>query len=263
MQIPNFLTEEGSILYKNTVGRLISPRVGEMLIDHAAAWLDDGVRRVLDIGCGPGTVSLNLARKYPDLHITGIDASAAMIRQCEATAAQEGLRNTGFTEMNAAAIEFPESSFDLIVSNLAFPFFAKPKESMRGIHSALRRGGCVIVSVPGRNTWKEFFEVAEEALGDSLQFAKPFLTKFDRAEVLPPAMEEAGFGELTVAARPIPFTFRGGNEVLNFFQELFALLSYVPEEIKNSVSEMIDTRFPHGFTMHYEAILVCGKRLDR
>ena len=32
MRIPNFLTDEGSILYKNTVGKQISPRVGDIVI---------------------------------------------------------------------------------------------------------------------------------------------------------------------------------------------------------------------------------------
>ncbi|HET7657155.1 MAG TPA: hypothetical protein VFK37_02605, partial [Bacillales bacterium] len=129
-----------------------------------------------------------------------------------------------------------------------------------GIYNVLNPDGTLLMSVPGRNTWKEFFEIGEELLGDTPTFAKPFLSKFDRAEMLPAAMEEAGFNAIVSTANPIPFNFGGGEKLLNFFQQLFSLLSYVPDEIKTNVSEMIDERFPNGFTMHYEAIVVQGRR---
>lgn len=261
MRIPNFLSEEGSILYKNTVGKRISPRVGEIVINEAGKYMNHDTKEALDVACGPGTISLNLARKYPDIQITGIDASSAMIKQCQDTVEKEGLQNASFITMNANTIQFPGRTFDFVVCNLAFPFFSKPKDSMQGIYDALNPGGSIVISVPGRNTWKEFFDIAEGLMGDIPKFARPFLVKFDKAETLPSAMEEVGFSDLNVTHHPIPFTFDSGAEVLNFFQELFALLNYVPDEIKTDVAEMIDTRYPNGFTMHYEAIIVQGKRL--
>jgi 2-polyprenyl-3-methyl-5-hydroxy-6-metoxy-1,4-benzoquinol methylase len=260
MRVPNFLSEEGSILYKNTVGKQISPRVGEIVIKKSETFMKHDVHEVLDVACGPETVSLNLARKFPDINITGIDASNAMIQQCKNVVEQEGLKNASFTTMNANTIQFPGRSFDFVVCNLAFPFFSKPAESMKGIYDALNPGGSIVISVPGRNTWKEFFAIAEGLMGDIPKFARPFLVKFDKAELLPDAMKEAGFSDIEVAAHPIPFSFSSGSEVLNFFQELFALLNYVPDEIKTDVANIIDTRFPNGFTMHYEAIIVQGKR---
>jgi ubiquinone/menaquinone biosynthesis C-methylase UbiE len=260
MRIPNFLTDEGSILYKNTVGKQISPRVGDIVIKKLGKVICSDTHEVLDVACGPGTISLNLARKYPDIHITGIDASRAMIEQCHQVVEQEGLKNTSFMTMNANAIHFPNRSFDCVVCNLAFPFFSKPQESVKGIHDALKPGGTLLISVPGRNTWKEFFSIAEELTGGMPTFARPFLSKFDKAESLPAAMEAAGFIDLEITANPIPFHFERASEVLNFFQELFSLLNYVPDEIKTDVAEIIDSRFPNGFTMHYEAIIVQAKR---
>ncbi|WP_458414670.1 class I SAM-dependent methyltransferase [Schinkia sp. CFF1] len=258
MRIPNFLSEEGSILYKSTVGNQISPKIAEIVIKKAGEFLDGRTSKVLDVACGPGTVSIELAKKYPEIQMTGIDSSSAMIKQCTELAAQEELQNTTFKTMKAEIIEFPEHSFDLVVCNLAFPFFSNSTETMRGMLNVLKPEGTILISVPGRNTWKEFFSIGEELFGDVPVFAKPFLSKFEKAELLPDAMEEAGFAELEITRHLIPFTFESGAEVLNFFQNLFELLNYVPDEIKTNVAGMIDARYPDGFTMHYEAVTVLG-----
>jgi ubiquinone/menaquinone biosynthesis C-methylase UbiE len=256
MQIPNFLTEEGSILYSNTIGKLISPRIAEIVINKAASEFQADTKRILDVACGVGAVSLNLANQFPDKQIVGIDFSDAMVAQCQKEAEEKGLKNTEFLEMNANTINFPSQSFDFVVCNLAFPFFSKPTESMSGIFNVLKQNGSIVVSVPGEETWKEFFEVAEEALGDSFQFAKPFLVKFHQASALPETMEEVGFAEMELTSHRIPFTFANGKEVLAFFQELFSMLSYAPDEIRNDIIDVIDKKFPGGFTMHYETIVV-------
>lgn len=261
MRIPNFQSEEGSILYKSTVGKLISPRVGEIVIEKAGKFLNDETRQILDVACGPGTVSIKLAEKYPDIQITGIDSSSAMIEQCTDLVAREGLQNASFITMNAETIQFPKHSFDFVVCNLAFPFFSNPTESLRGMLDVLNPGGTILISVPGRNTFKEFFSIGEELFGDIPVFAKPLLSKFDKAEMLPETMEEAGFADLEITRQLIPFTFERGAEVLKFFQNLFELLNVVPDEIKATVAGIIDTRYPDGFTLHYEAVTVLGKRL--
>lgn len=260
MQIPNFLTEEGSILYSNTIGKLISPRIAEIVINTATKTFRDDTVRILDVACGVGAVSLSLAKQFPDKQITGIDFSDAMVQQCKNEAEEKGLKNTTFLEMNANTIQFPSQSFDFVVCNLAFPFFSKPTESMSGIFNVLKSHGDIVVSVPGEQTWSEFFEVAEEALGDSFQFAKPFLVKFHQASALPETMKEVGFADMELTSHKIPFTFANGKDVIAFFQELFAMLSYAPDEIRNDIIETIDKKFPDGFTMHYETIVVHAKR---
>lgn len=260
MQIPNFLSEDGSILYSNTVGKLISPKVAEIVMDKAIASFDSDVTRILDVACGVGIVSLNLARRFPDKQITGIDYSDAMVQQCKKSAEQKNLKNTNFIVMNANTIQFPKESFDIVLCNLAFPFFTKPKESMTGILNVLRHQGDIVISIPGRETWKEFFAVAEEVLGDSFQFAKPFLVKFDKASALSETMEEVGFINIEETSHKIPFTFAKGKDVLAFFQQLFSMLSYAPDGIKSEIVDAIDKKFPNGFTMHYEAIIVRAVR---
>lgn len=255
MRIPNFKSDDGALLYKDTVGKLIAPEVAKLVIETSEHYIHHGATRILDVACGPGTVSLELAKRNNAVEVVGTDYSAAMVRYCTKTADELSLSNAKFFEMNANDMQW-DNEFDLIVCNLAFPFFSRPTESMKGFYNAARNHGHALLSVPGSATWHEFFVIAEEIMGDAVRMAKPFLTKIGQASKLPDAMQEAGFSEIQVSSYKLPFSFETGEDVLSFFNELFALLSYAPPEIQADLASTINKRFQAGFTMHYEALVV-------
>ncbi|MCL6517951.1 class I SAM-dependent methyltransferase [Alicyclobacillus sp.] len=260
MRIPNFNTEEGSILYSDTVGRQIAPRVGEQLFQSLRPTLDNRPNaRILDLGCGPGTLTLPIARLYPEASILATDASPAMIQLCQSAAAREGLNNIEARVMNANHMDLDPNSFHLVVCNLAFPFFARPDESVAALREVLHPDGEVWFSVPGRETWAEFFAIAERVMGDAVRVAKPFLAKFTQSEHLPGSLRTAGF---TVEERRVklPFHFSDGPSVLSFFGQLFHLLDYAPEVLREELARAIESAAPDGFTMHYEAVILRGIR---
>jgi SAM-dependent methyltransferase len=69
-------------------------------------------RRVLEIGCGPGSVTLKLARVAR--HVTAIDLSDTAIRQASERAARAGITNAEFRVMNAEQLDFPANSFEFV-----------------------------------------------------------------------------------------------------------------------------------------------------
>ncbi len=262
MKIPNFNTHEGAILYSNTVGTKISPKVASFLSEAAVTWLrEHPARDVLDIGCGPGTLSLPLAQGYPNLSVLGIDASVAMVEEAIKKAQASGITNATFRELDAAKLDdLTGRAFDLALSNLAFPFFNQPQKSMKMVSGLLKEGGHTAFTVPGKRTWEEFFAVAKGVMGSMVDFARPFLVKFAQAEDLPNAMQGANLNDVEVNSFLVPFTFANGTEVLNFFSELFHLLDYAPPKARDGIIQAIDRDFPNGFTMHYEAVLVQGSK---
>ncbi len=261
MRIPNFKSEEGSILYKNTVGRLISPRVAQVILSRIAPYETSPTRRnVLDLGCGPGVLSLSIAAQYPQLMVTAVDSSNSMIALGQEEAAKQNLSNIDFRTMGAEKIDLEPEGYDLVLCNLAFPFFLHPFDSMREVHEVVRPGGTVFFTVPGRRTWEEFFDVTTLVLGDMAMMAKPFQSKFTQAEMLPNAMAAAGFGKLEEVRTRLPFHFESGQAVLDFFSELFHLLDYAPEDTKAEMISAIDQGHPNGFTMHYEVVLLSAQR---
>lgn len=79
-----------------------------------------GVRRVLDIACGPGGWALDLAFHYPDIEVIGIDINPQMIEYAQAQAQIQHLSNATFLTMDARSLHFPEEHFDLVNGRLLF-----------------------------------------------------------------------------------------------------------------------------------------------
>src|SRR5689334_16813671 len=64
--------------------------------DLAAEAIVPGVERVVDVGCGPGEITCELARRFRDVRFVGVDHSAAGIERATRNAARLGLINVSF-----------------------------------------------------------------------------------------------------------------------------------------------------------------------
>lgn len=73
------------------------------------------VHTLLDIGCGPGGWTLDVAKAYPHLHVTGIDNSKVMITHAQAEKDLHAIHNIEFRVMDALQpLLFSDSTFDLV-----------------------------------------------------------------------------------------------------------------------------------------------------
>lgn len=115
-------------------------RFGEALLRAAAVRSGD---RVLDIGCGTGRLTLDLARMAPAGSVLGVDLSAKMLAHARTVAEREGLTNITFEQADAQVHPFPESTFDVAVSSFGVMFFADPVAAFANIRRSLRPGGRV------------------------------------------------------------------------------------------------------------------------
>ncbi len=114
-----------------TLGKI--QRIKEKIANN---YIREGMR-VLEIGCGTGTLTTMMADKGAD--VTGIDAAPAMLAEAEKKAAAEGLADhVTLKYMDAALIgeRFPPASFDLIVSTLVFSEL--PPEEQRFVLEACK-----------------------------------------------------------------------------------------------------------------------------
>lgn len=94
--------------------------------------------RVLDIGCGCGDTSLQLAAR--GAYVLGADVSEPMIGQAKSAAATAGVRNADFIVADASAHRF-DGTFDALFSRLGVMFFADPAAAFANLRRALAPAG--------------------------------------------------------------------------------------------------------------------------
>ena len=118
---------------------------GPIAADIAAA-APDGAR-VLEVGCGPGHLSIRLARQH-GLDVTGLDLDPAMIERARANAdrSEDGdERWPSFLIGDVAALPLPDESFDLVVSTMSMHHWADPTAGMAEIDRVLRPGASALI----------------------------------------------------------------------------------------------------------------------
>jgi ubiquinone/menaquinone biosynthesis C-methylase UbiE len=99
-----------------------------------------------DLGCGPGYLVIELARSAPELHVTGVDLSDAMLTQAINNARLAGVAHqTDFRPADAAALPFPDASLDLVVSTLSLHHWDDPVPIFNEVARVLRPGGAFLL----------------------------------------------------------------------------------------------------------------------
>ena len=104
-------------------------------------------RRVLEVGCGTGNVSLELARR--GARVVGLDISGPMLAAAEHKARRQGLALT-LIRGQADALPFPKAVFEGVISFLALDFIPDRAGAVREMVRVLRPGGFLVVSMLNR-----------------------------------------------------------------------------------------------------------------
>jgi SAM-dependent methyltransferase len=125
-------------------GFLLRSLLRRVAVDVAAATSTGA--KVLEVGCGPGRLSIRLAREH-DLDVTGLDLDPEMIRRAEANAVRGSRDGHGpvFMIGDVASMPFPDGSFDLVVSTLSLHHWADPSAGLAEIARVLRPGGGALI----------------------------------------------------------------------------------------------------------------------
>jgi len=118
--------------------RMLAP-LGAAAMD--AATIAPG-QRIVDIGCGCGTTTLDLARRVgPSGHVVGVDISAPMLERARQRAEAEAAASVALLNQDAATYRFDAQSFDRVFSRFGVMFFADPLAAFTNIRAALKPGG--------------------------------------------------------------------------------------------------------------------------
>jgi ubiquinone/menaquinone biosynthesis C-methylase UbiE len=103
-----------------------------------------GVRQGLglDLGTGPGAVTIEIARQRPGLRMVGLDLAAHMVARAKLQATRAGLDGRGaWPQADGHSLPFPDDSFDLVISSFALHHWDDPVRILDEMGRVLRPGG--------------------------------------------------------------------------------------------------------------------------
>lgn len=115
--------------------------VGELLCESVPILAGD---RVLDVGTASGNTALAAARRRAV--VTGIDLTPALLERARLRAAAEGL-HLDFRQDDATALNFPDASFDVVMSTFGAIFAPDPEKTASEMARVCRPGGKIAMAV--------------------------------------------------------------------------------------------------------------------
>ncbi|MGH7357305.1 MAG: methyltransferase domain-containing protein [Candidatus Rokuibacteriota bacterium] len=136
-----------------------------------------GKDRVIDVGCGPGSITIGLARVAE--HVTGVDLDEAEFTDARAYAAKHGIDNVQFVEGSIYQLDFADASFDVCTLCSMTETLHDPLAGLAEVRRVVKPGGLVgassidygglILHGPGEPLLRRFYELRLrlwEAQGD-------------------------------------------------------------------------------------------------
>lgn len=145
---------------------------------NSAAYLLPVLRagmRVLDVGCGPGTVTLDLAELVAPGAVIGIENTDAPLAAARDEAARRGDTRTRFERGDALSLPFPDDAFDVVHAHQVLQHLADPVAALREMARVCKTGGWVAArdadyaamtwfpEVPALEEWRRVYRAVAHA----------------------------------------------------------------------------------------------------
>ncbi|RUQ97516.1 methyltransferase domain-containing protein [Labedella endophytica] len=215
-------------------------------VENSASYLVPHLRpgcSVLDVGSGPGTITVDIARRVAPGRVVGIDAVADVVGQATALADSEGLRNVEFATGDAYALDFPDDSFDIVHAHQVLQHLGDPVAALREMRRVTRPGGIVAARdviyvaaawyplLPGLAEWMRIYQGVAHANGGDPNAGR----------ALKALAHEAGFSDVTSTASIWCFSDRADREWWGgAWAERAVASSFAPQSIEAGVATRED-----------------------
>ena len=129
--------------------------------------------RLVDCGCGPGTITVGIAEKLAPSEVVGVDVSESIFEPSRTFAAEQGISNLSFTVGDIYGLPFSEEEFDAAFVHSVMEALDSPDDALREVKRVLKPGGLigvasveyggVIIGGPSSDLLEQYYVIREES----------------------------------------------------------------------------------------------------
>jgi len=203
-----------------------------------------GGERILDLGCGDGALTAEMAKFVPDGFVLGIDASESMIETARKDHAGANVR---FELLDINVIDF-ESEFDLIFSNATLHWVKDHRKLLSNVFKALKNRGTARFQFAGDRNCSNLIRILKEVIS-AKEYAHNFL-EFDWPWYMPAVdeyralLDEAAFAEKRIWSEKADKHFVSAEAMTKWIDQpsLVPFLGYVAENDRQQFRDAVVER---------------------
>ncbi|MGZ4968887.1 MAG: class I SAM-dependent methyltransferase [Methylobacter sp.] len=206
-----------------------------------------GMEDILDLGCGDGKVTAEIARLVSDGSVIGVDNSRQMIDLAKEKYSSNQHPNLSFQVMDASDLLF-EDCFNLVFSNAVLHWVKNHKPVVEGLYKSLRMGGKILLRMGGKGDAEGILSIMNEvrAANEWAQYFTGFEFPFtflgvDDYQTL---LREAGFSIKRVELIPKDMTHDGKSGLEGWIRTTWLPYTLrIPSEQRNNFIEEVCSKY--------------------
>ena len=179
------------------------------VIEGGAA-ANEGVARVLDIGCGTGALLSSAGALWPSAALFGCDIAAPMLAEANSRTGLNdgGRRRPSLLTADFDALPYMEASFDVCVSSLVYQWAPSPQVAFAEAARVLRPGGLLYFSTLGPDTlWELRASYAKAARMNGFGYTAAEFHPYKDEGTLTGALGAAGFESIRIETKPLKMVY--------------------------------------------------------
>ena len=241
---------------QNAMDTMLSP-LGEAALNK----LDfNEEENVLDIGCGCGHTTLNIAERIgPSGNVTGLDISEPMLKRAKESAVEMYLTNTSFKCVDVQTEDLGEAIYSTAFSRFGVMFFEDSIAAFKNINKSLISEGClsfVCWQSPAVNPWQSLFiqEIKKFLELPSPPPRSPGPFAFMESEYVSSILEESKFQDITIEGYETEVNMFSGRSLSDSVKDYISINPVVSgmlkESSENKIAEIIDSAI-EAFSPYY------------
>ena len=198
---------------------------------------------VLDIGCGCGATTLEIAKKVSEGTVTGLDISVPMLDKAESEASIQGIANVDFRVVDVQVDQLASEKYDYVYSRFGVMFFDDPYEAFKNIFSSIKEGGelsFVCWQDPSLNPWQSLSVQVIRGYLDmpSPPPRSPGPFAFHEKDYVKEILEKSGFSNISFDDNQEDITMFSGKSLQEASEDYLAINPVVTEMLKDSPDDL-------------------------